>query len=109
MRRVEDPVRLAHTAVRAQPVLGSVPRSHGKAARAALGERRALSTTLRPDRATYPHAWPRTWTLVEGWEPDPAPACAALHWVLWTREPATTLVDEQEVGRKDPCRWPSEA
>ena len=72
-RRVEEPLRLAHAAVRAQPVLGrvtlTVPRSHGKSARTATVEMRALTTTLRPDRKKYPHAWPLTWTLVEVWEP----------------------------------------
>jgi len=112
-RRVEAPLRLAHAAVRAQPVLGRVtipvPRSHGKPARTARVEMRALRTTLRPDRAKYPHAWPLTWTLVEVWEPHPAPAGEALHWVLWTQEPATTLTEVQEVVRQYPCRWPIEA
>jgi Transposase DNA-binding/Transposase Tn5 dimerisation domain len=111
-RRVEDPLRLAHAAVRAQPVLGrvtlTVPRSHGKPARTATVEMRALTTTLRPDRAKYPHAWPLTWTLVEVWEPNPAPADEALHWLLWTREPAATLPEVREVVRKYTCRWPIE-
>ena len=111
-RRVDEPVRLAHAAVRAQPVLGrvilTVPRSHGKPARTATGEMRALTTTLRPDREKSPHAWPLTWTLVEVWEPHPAPACEALHWLLWTREPAVTLPEVQEVVRKYTCRWPIE-
>jgi hypothetical protein len=111
-RRVEAPLRLAHAAVRAQPVLGrvtiTVPRSHGKPARPATVEMRALPTTLRPDRENYPHAWPLTWTLVEVWEPTPAPEDEALHWLLWTREPATTLAEVQEVVRKYTCRWPIE-
>jgi len=111
-RRVEAPLRLAHAAVRAQPVLGRVmipvPRSHGKPGRTATVEMRALTTTLRPDRAKYPHAWPLTWTLVEVWEPTPAPACEALHWLLWTREAATTLAEVREVVRKYTCRWPIE-
>ena len=112
-RRVEAPLRVAHAAVRAQPVRGSVtrtvPRSPGKPTRTATVEMRALTTTRRPDRAQDPHAWPLTWTLVEGWEPHPAPEHEVLHWLLWTREPATTLTEVQEVGRKDPCRWPIEA
>src|SRR2546428_10575267 len=108
-RRVEAPWRLAHAAVRAQPVLGSVtltvPRSHGTPARPARGEMRALTTTLLPDRAKSPHAWPRTGTLAEVWEPKPAPGGEALHWLLWTREPATTLAEVQEVVRKYTCRW----
>jgi hypothetical protein len=111
-RRVEEPLRLAHAAVRAQPVLGSVtstvPRSHGKPARIAAVEMRALTTPRRPDREKSPPAWPLTWTLAEVWEPNPAPACEALHWLLWTREPATTLAEVQEVVRKYTCRWPIE-
>src|ERR1700704_3341343 len=42
-RRVADPLRLAHAAVRAQPVLGrvtiTVPRAHGQPGRTATGER----------------------------------------------------------------------
>jgi len=111
-RCVEAPLRLAHAAVRAQPVLGrvtlTVPRSHGKPARTATVEMRTLRTTLRPDRAKYPHAWPLTWTLVEVWEPNSAPGHEALHWLLWTQEPARTLVEVQEVVRKYTCRWPIE-
>jgi hypothetical protein len=111
-RRVEEPLRLAHAAVRAQPVLDCVtipvPRSHGKPARTATVEMRALRTTLRPDRGKYPHAWPLTWTLVEVWEPNAAPACEALHWLLWTREPVTTRAEGQEIVRKYTCRWPIE-
>src|SRR5260370_13148949 len=51
-RRVEEPLRLAHAAVRAQPVLGRVtipvPRSPGKPARPGTAERRALTPTRRP-------------------------------------------------------------
>ena len=112
-RRVEAPLRLAHAAVRAQPVRGrvtlTVPRSHGKPARTATVERRALTTTRRPDQAKYPHAWPLTWTRVAGWEPHPALEGEGLHWVLWTREPATTRAAVQEIVRKYTCRWPSEA
>jgi len=112
-RRVDEPWRLGHAAVRAQPVLGrvmrTVPRSHGKPARPATVEMRALTTTLRPDRKQSPHAWPLTWPLVEVWEPHPAPACEALHGLLWTREAATTLGEVQEVVRQYPCRWPIEA
>ncbi|MBM3224653.1 MAG: hypothetical protein FJZ47_12730, partial [Candidatus Tectomicrobia bacterium] len=36
---------------------------------------------------------------------DPGAACEALHGLLWTREPATTLVEGQEVVRQDTCRW----
>ena len=82
--------------------------SDGKPARTATVEMRAVTTTLRPDRKKYPHARPLTWTLVEVWEPQPVPACEALHWLLWTREPAATLLEVQEVVRKYTCRWPIE-
>jgi hypothetical protein len=111
-RRGEEPLRLAHAAVRAQPVLSRVtipvPRSHGKPARTATVEMRTLTTTLRPDRAKYPHAGPLTWALGEVWEPNPAPEHEARHWLLWTREPAMTHEEVQEVVRKYPCRWPIE-
>jgi hypothetical protein len=48
------------------------------------------------------------WTLVEVWEPDPPPGCTALHWLLWTREAATTREEVREVVRKYTCRWPVE-
>lgn len=112
-RRGDDPWRLAPSAVRAPPALGHVasagPRAQGQPARTALGEMRAFTTTLQPDHKQDPHAWPLTWPLVEVWEPHPTPACEALHWLLWTREPATTLAEGQEVVRQDTCRWPSEA
>ncbi len=112
-RRVDAPVRLAHAAARAQPMLGRgtipVPRSHGQPARTATVAMRAWRTTRRPDRVPSPHAWPLPGTRGEVWEPNPAPACEALHGVLWTREPATTLAEGQEVVRKYPCRWPLEA
>lgn len=86
-----------------------VPQAHGQPARTATVAMRALPTTLQLDRVKYPHPWPLTWTLVEVWEPSPAPACEALHWLLWTREAATTLAEMQEVVRKYTGRWPIEA
>src|SRR6266436_2092074 len=64
-RRVEAPLRLAHAAVRAQPVLGrvmlTVPRSHGKPGRTATVETRAAATTLAEVREVvrkYTCRWP---------------------------------------------------
>ncbi len=103
-RRVDEPWRLAQAAVRAQPVLGPVtipvPRSHGTLARTTTVAMRALTTTWRPDRAQYPHAWPLPGTLGEVGESHAAPEVEALHWLLWTREPATTLAAVQEVVRQ---------
>lgn len=111
-RRVEEPLGTAHAAVRSQPLLGSVviavPRSHGQPAREATIEVRVLSTTLQPDREKYPHAQPLDWTLVEVWESNPPEGQEALHWLLWTREAATTLAEALEVVRKYTCRWPIE-
>jgi hypothetical protein len=111
-RLVDGPVRAAHEAVRAEPALGrswlTVPRSHGRTARDALVEVRALSVTLTPDREKYPHAWAMTWTLVEVREPDPPPGVEAVHWRLWTREPAATAAEAWEVARKYTRRWPIE-
>lgn len=111
-RRVEDPLRTAHAAVRDRPVLDrkwlAVPRSHGRAARDAWVEVRVLETTLTPDHEKYPHAWAMKWTLIEVWEPDPPSGEKGLHWLLWTREPATTPGEVWEVVRKYTCRWPIE-
>jgi hypothetical protein len=111
-RLVEGPLRTAHDAVREQPALDrqwlTLPRSHGRAARDALVEVRVRSVTLTPDREKYPHAWAMTWTLVEVWEPNPPPGEEAVHWRLWTREPAGTADEVWEVVRKYTYRWPIE-
>jgi hypothetical protein len=111
-RRVDEPLRTAHTAVRAQPLLGvaplTLPRSHARAAREVELQVRALTTELVPDYQAYPHAWPMTWTLVEAWEATPPEGAEAVHWLLWTREPARTLAEVLEVLRLYTCRWPVE-
>ena len=48
------------------------------------------------------------WTLIEVWEPDPPAGEKGLHWLLWTREPATTPDEVWEAVRKYTCRWPIE-
>ena len=111
-RRVEEPLRTAHAAVRDQPVLDGkrmpVPRSHGRAARDARVELRVLGVELKPDLEKYPHAWPMTWTLIEVWEPEPPEGTKALLWRLWTREPAARVAEAWEAVRKYTCRWPIE-
>lgn len=111
-RLVGGPLRAAHEAVRAAPALDRawlpIPRSHGRAARDALVEVRSLSVTLTPDREKYPHAWAMTWALVEVWEPDPPAGVEAVHWRLWTREPAATPAEAWEAVRKYTRRWPIE-
>jgi hypothetical protein len=111
-RLVEGPIRRAHEAVRAQPVLGTqwveVPRGPGEAKRTALIEVRSLEVTLKPNHEKYPHAWPMEWFLVEVWEADPPPGAEPLHWLLWTKEPAATVEEALEVVRKYRQRWPVE-
>lgn len=111
-RRVEQPLRTAHAAVRDRPALDArsmtVPRSHGRAAREARVEVRVLEVELKPDLEKYPHAWPMTWTLIEVWEPDPPEGAEALLWRLWDREPVTTAAQAWEEVRKYTCRWPVE-
>ena len=74
---------------------------------------RSMRVTWMPDREKYPHAWPMTWSLVEVWEPPPPAGTQAVHWLLWTREPAATADEALEVGcRNTPaggrlrkCTW----
>jgi hypothetical protein len=108
-RRVEDPLATAHAAVRHQPVQGhatvAVPCQRDQPARVALVEVRAMTVTLRPDRAKYPHAWPMTWHLVEVWEPTPPTAGEPLHWLLWTRESIATVEETLQVVNYYTHRW----
>jgi hypothetical protein len=111
-RRVEQPLRTAHAAIRDRPALDSrwmhVPRSPGRGDRDAWVELRVLAVELTPDLEKYPHAWPMTWTLIEVWEPDPPAGAPGLHWRLWDRE-SVAAADEawEEVG-KYTRRWPIE-
>ena len=65
---------------------------------------RSLEVTLLPDREKYPHAWPMKWWLVEVWERYPPPAEEGLHWLLWTKQPASTNNISRAVAlsKKDP-------
>ncbi len=111
-RRVASPLGTAHAAVRDQPVLDSrwqeVPRSHGCTTRTAWVELRVLQTELKPDLSKSPHGWAMGWTLIEVWEPHPPEGVTGLHWLLWTREPATTAAEAWEVVRTYTHRWPIE-
>jgi Transposase DNA-binding/Transposase Tn5 dimerisation domain len=111
-RLVEGPIRRAHEAVREQPLLGrdwvEVPRRPGEAKRTAVVEVRSLKVTLKPNHEKYPHAWPMEWSLVEVWEADSPPETEALHWLLWTKEPAATVEEALEVVRNYRKRWPVE-
>lgn len=111
-RRTDDPLAKSHKAIRNQPVLGhasiEVKRKKDTPQRKALVEVRLMAVTLEPDLKRYPHAWPMRWNLVEVWEPTPPAEVEPLHWLLWTREIATTEEDALEVVRKYTCRWPIE-
>ena len=111
-RRIDDPLTKAHEAVRNQPVLCRqeilVPRKTGVPERHAQVEVRSLQVTLVPDLEKYPHGWPMTWNLVEVWEPAPPPGVEAVHWLLWTLEPAATAAEALAVVAKYKCRWPIE-
>ena len=71
-------------------------------------EIRSLPAVLTPDLEKYPHAWPMTWNLVEVWEPEPPAGVQRIHWLLWTREPASSESEALEVVRRYTCRWPIE-
>jgi hypothetical protein len=111
-RLVDGPIRRAHEAVRAQPLLGrdyvEVPRGPGEAERTAVVEVRSRKVTLKPNHQKYPHAWPMEWSLVEVWEADPPPGTEPLHWLLWTKEPAESVEEALEVVQKYRKRWPVE-
>jgi Transposase DNA-binding/Transposase Tn5 dimerisation domain len=111
-RRIDDPLAKAHEVVRSQPVLQEttvrVGRKPGVPARDAVVEVRAVTVHLVPDLEKYPHAWAMTWNLVEVWEPAPPQGTEPVHWLLWTREPATTAAEALEVVRLYTCRWPIE-
>ena len=111
-RRTYDPLAKAHDAVRNEPVLGQasieVKRKKDIPQRKALVEVRSMAVILKPNLQEYPHAWPMIWNLVEVWEPTPPPGVEPLHWLLWTREIATTADDALEVVRKYTFRWPIE-
>ncbi len=111
-RRTDDPLAKSHQAIRNQPVLVQasieVKRKKDTPQRTALVEVRLMAVTLEPDLQKYPHAWPMRWNLVEVWEPTPPAEVEPLHWLLWTREIATTADDALEVVRKYTCRWPIE-
>lgn len=96
-RRTSDPERTAYAAVRAQSPLAvtalELPAAPGRAARTATVEVRVLNAELQPDPRKHPAGWPMAWTLLEILEPEPPSGTAALHWRLWTREPAGTLAE----------------
>jgi hypothetical protein len=91
----------ARSLVGQSPVLGrheiDVPRKPGKPARRALLELRSAPLTLAPRRryaveTKYPKT-PVALTLVEAREVNCPQGEEAVHWLLWTSEPAASLPD----------------
>ena len=85
----------AHQLVRRAPLLGTatveVPRKRGRPRREATIELRARRLTLAPRSPHHPERGPLTLTLVEAWESAPPQGVQALHWLLWTDEPARNV------------------
>jgi len=108
-RRVAGPWQYAHETVRAAPLLGqldlAVPRTEKSPARTARVEVRACRVTLAPDTSKHPERQPLDLTLIEVREPAPPPGVEALHWLLWTREPVTTLAEARSVLDWYALRW----
>jgi hypothetical protein len=98
----------AFDAVAASPLIGvqvlEVPaKAAGKKRRARL-ELRSVKLTIKPS-SQYPGRQPVTWTLVEARESKPPEGVEALHWLLWTTEPAATPAEIIEIIRCYKLRW----
>lgn len=110
-RLVDDPLHYAHEAVAAAPLLGikviDVPAGHGQPKRQARLELRSITTTITPrcKHAGQADRQPVTWSLVEAREVDAPAGVEALHWLLWTTEPAASLADTLEILRLYKLRW----
>jgi Transposase DNA-binding/Transposase Tn5 dimerisation domain len=110
-RQIAGPIQHAHDAVAAAKLLGTTvidaPASHGQPKRKARLEIRSITVTITPSCAHAVHAnrKPVTWSLVEAREIDAPAGVEALHWLLWTTEPATTLAEALEILRLYKLRW----
>jgi Transposase DNA-binding/Transposase Tn5 dimerisation domain len=110
-RLVDGPIRPAHEAVAAAALLGTkivdLPARAGQPARRALLELRTVTATLTPSRSHVGQDQRHniTYTLVEAREVGAPDGVAALHWLLWTTEPAATLANVVEVLRIYGLRW----
>jgi Transposase DNA-binding/Transposase Tn5 dimerisation domain len=107
-RSVAGDVNHAFDAIAGAPLLGTqvidVPAKPGVKQRKAKLELRALPLTITPC-AQYPQRQPVTWTLVEARETTPPAGVPALHWLLWTTEPAGTVAQIRDVLRCYKLRW----
>ena len=108
-RSVAGPLDRAHQAVAAAPLLGThsvaIPARHGQPRRQARLELRATPLTITPNPRKHPHRRPLTWTLVEAREVAAPVGIPALHWLLWTTEPAGTHAAVGEILRLYQLRW----
>jgi hypothetical protein len=110
-RLVDDPIGNAHQAVAAARLLGTkvldVPACHGRPKRKARLELRSITTTITPSRkhAGQTDRQPITWSLVEAREIKAPEGIEALHWLLWTTEPAASLPETLEILRLYKLRW----
>lgn len=99
----------AHQAVAAAPCLGVVtldlPAGHGCPARQARVELRSANLTVTPDRAKHPQRQAVSWNLVEVREIDAPAGVEAVHWLLWTTEPAGTVAEVLALLAIYKLRW----
>ncbi len=107
-RSVTAEVNHAFDAVAATALVGvhvlEVPAKQGAKKRRARLELRSVKLTITPC-AQYPGRQPVTWTLVEAREINPPEGVEALHWLLWTTEPAATATEILEILRCYKLRW----
>ena|ERR1700722_18151369 len=108
-RGLADPHGSVYEAINAAPVYGGktieVPARHGAKARKAKLELRSVKVTIQPNLQKHPHRQSVAWTLVEAKEVNVREGVEPLHWLLWTTEPAQTLVQIDEVLRCYKHRW----
>jgi hypothetical protein len=110
-RRIAGPFTYTHDAVAAALPLGTtvidVPANHGQPKRRARLELRSLVVTITPScqHAATANRKPVDFTLVEAREIDAPAGVEALHWLLWTTEPAATRAEAIEIVRLYKLRW----
>lgn len=110
-RLVAGRIRHAHDAVATAPLLGTtvveVPACHGRPKRKARLELRSITVTITPSRKHRGHSdrQPVTFSLVEAREINGPTGVEAMHWLLWTTEPAQALDNALEILRLYKLRW----
>lgn len=107
-RSVAGEVNKAFDAIADAAVVGvqviEVPAKQGGKKRKARLELRSVKLTITPC-SQYPGRQPVTWTLVEARESNAPAGVEALHWLLWTTEPAATLADILDILHGYKLRW----